>query len=115
MTDPQFYSTTDWLLSQILSLMEGAASTMRFGENNTGALLADNVYRIKFTTTAGVLMTYANASYILQAIDPNTGANVAVDFLADGDTSGEYTPENSFRLRVLEDMPAGLIIRHCGR
>lgn len=111
----QYYGTTDGLLYQMLQLMQGAASTMRYGENNTGALLANNVYRIKFTTTAGVEMTYANGSYMLQAFDPATGAVISVDFLAEGDVSGEYTKENSFRLRVLEDMPGGLIIRHNGR
>ena len=61
------------------------------------------------------MIVYKNASYILQAIDPKTGAVVFCDLLADGDISGTYTPQNSFRIRVAEDMPEGLIIRHFGK
>lgn len=111
-----YNSNTEDLLAQIRDLLDSAQATMRFGETLTGALTGGTLYRFYFTAVDNVTkITYTNAAYQLQAFDPNTGAVIAIDFLADGDTNGLYTPANSFRLRVTEDMPDGLVIRHCGK
>jgi hypothetical protein len=109
-----------WLRRQISSLKAintaNAKVMARTGQNLTGALVADTIYRIKFTNTAGDLMTYPAASYILVAVDPITGQQYGgIQELIPSDTTGEYTPVNAFRLQVAEDIPDGLIIRHFGK
>lgn len=109
-----------WLRRQIELLKAvntvNAKTGARTGQNITGALVADTIYRFKFTDTAGDFMTYPAASYILVAFDPMTGQQYGgIQELIPSDTTGEYTPVNAFRLQVAEDIPGGLIIRHFGK
>lgn len=109
-----------WLRRQIAALKAvntaNAKIMARTGQNVTGALVADTIYRIKFTDTAGDLMTYPAASYILVAVDPTTGQQWGgLQELVPSDTTGGFTPVNAFRLQVAEDIPGGLIIRHFGK
>jgi len=93
----------------------GGGNVSKMGENLTGTLSAGTLYRIKFTEIDHATnMTYTNA-YSLTAIDPNTGETIACDLLGEGETfAGGYTRLNSFRLRVLVDLAAGLKIIHNG-
>lgn len=109
---------TDEILLQLWRAINnnaGPGGAVKSGRNITGAITANTLYHFRFTDITGALMTYANANYILQAVDPVTLEVVNVDFLAGSDTTGIYTPVNAFRLRTTANLPNGLIIRHNGK
>ena len=77
----------------------GGGAAAKMGENSTGALVANTLYRFEFTQLNHTTkMTYVD-SYTLEVFDAVTGEEIGgLDLLAEGDVSGIYTKLNSFRL-----------------